>query len=60
MRKCQAQNVFSEQNVRVYPIDHHPDSDINNASVRLLNEHGAKFSMVKIIAQVNSLKMRNE
>lgn len=57
IRECQAQNIFSEQNVRLYPINHHPDFDINNASNRLINDHASKFSNSRILAQRHDLNV---
>jgi hypothetical protein len=51
IRDCLAQNTFSEQNVRVFPISHHDDADVNRASERLINDHNAKFATVRLIAQ---------
>jgi len=51
IRKCQAHNAFSEQNIRIYPISTFPDPDINQASYNLLNTHANKFNNCRIIAQ---------
>lgn len=53
IRKALSQNIFSEQNLRLAPFNHHPDNDINQASLTLLNGHSAKFSDSRILAQVN-------
>lgn len=55
IRKCQSQNIFSEQNTRIYPLNHHPDFDINNASNRLLSDHSARFINSRILAQKHDL-----
>lgn len=57
MRKCQAQNVFSEQNIRVSPLNHHPDAQINAASSRLLSDHASRFVNSRILAQRHDLNV---
>jgi hypothetical protein len=52
VRKCQSHNVFSEQNLRLYPICHHPVTEINEASYRLLEGHDRQFKHTKILVQV--------
>jgi hypothetical protein len=55
IRNCVSQNVFSEQNTRVFPIDHFQDVNINQASRNLIESHSMRFNNCKIIAQVSVL-----
>lgn len=52
IRTCVAKNIFSEQNSRVFPINNHPDIDINQASNNLINTHFSKYSKRRTLAQV--------
>jgi hypothetical protein len=55
IRKCKAQNAFSEQSARVYPIKGYSEPVINQVSYSLLNTHLSKFNNCRIVAQVNTL-----
>ena len=55
IRKAMAQNILSENNLRIKPITNHPDNDINQASANLINEHNCLYSNVKILSQKHDL-----
>ncbi|EEC11575.1 conserved hypothetical protein, partial [Ixodes scapularis] len=46
------QLVFEEQNSRIWPINHFPDTTVNMASVQLVQKHASAFKSEKILMQV--------
>jgi hypothetical protein len=55
LRNCAAMQIFTENNVRVFPISHHSDPDVNNASAQLIQTHFQKFGNMRILGQVKYL-----
>ncbi|XP_064472971.1 protein SSUH2 homolog isoform X1 [Ornithodoros turicata] len=45
------QLVFEEQNARIWPINHFPDTTVNMASVQLVQKHASAFKSEKIVMQ---------
>jgi hypothetical protein len=55
IRSVQGRVAFDEEKAAVWPINFFPDEAVNHASRELLDEHRARFSAEKTIAQVRHL-----
>lgn len=52
IRLAVPQVLFEEMNLRVQPISHHDDPDINKSSVNIIAIHQQRFGNQKILSQV--------
>lgn len=53
IRSVQGRVAFDEEKAAVWPINFFPDEAVNHASRELLDEHRARLSSEKTIAQVS-------
>lgn len=57
IRSVQGRVAFDEEKAAVWPINFFPDEAVNHASRELLDEHRARLSSEKTIAQRQSVRM---
>ena len=57
LRKCEAVSTFSEQNPRVFALNHHQVQEVNRASFDLIQRHLNALQSAKIIMQVSKSKL---
>lgn len=55
IRKCRSKVTFTEENLRLRPINHHSDQTVNKASYDLIMLHDSKYSRAKILTQRHSV-----
>lgn len=57
IRSVTGQTAFKEEQPRVWPINHFPDAEINNASQRLVNQHAHAFPTERILMQRHMVRV---
>ncbi|KAL5015046.1 hypothetical protein ScPMuIL_009316 [Solemya velum] len=57
IRNVTGQVAFEESQLRVWPVNHFPDAEINNASQRLVNQHSTAFPSEKILMQRHNVRI---
>ncbi|KAL5014371.1 hypothetical protein ScPMuIL_008641 [Solemya velum] len=57
IRSVTGQIAFEESQLRVWPINHFPDAEINNASQRLVNQHSTAFPSERILMQRHNVRI---
>ncbi|KAL4227078.1 hypothetical protein ACF0H5_015052 [Mactra antiquata] len=57
VRNVQGQVAFQEQQFRVWPINHFPDAEINNASQSIVQQHASAFPSEKLLMQRHQVRI---
>jgi hypothetical protein len=57
LRNCVAEKIFSEENIRIYPLSNYPDPQINMVSQQIVNSHTTKFNDKRILMQMHELNV---
>ncbi|XP_052285249.1 protein SSUH2 homolog [Dreissena polymorpha] len=57
IRTVSGQVAFSETQPRVWPVNHFPDGEINNASNRLVAQHASAFPSERILMQRHQVRI---
>ncbi|KAK3584315.1 hypothetical protein CHS0354_027440 [Potamilus streckersoni] len=57
IRNVSGQLAFEEQNLRVWPVNHFPDSEINSASQRLVSQQAIAYPNEKILMQRHRVRI---
>ncbi|XP_052781226.1 protein SSUH2 homolog isoform X2 [Mya arenaria] len=57
IRNVAGRVAFTETQQRVWPINHFPDAEINNASNRLVNQHATAFPSERLLMQRHQVRI---
>ncbi|WAR26710.1 SSUH2-like protein [Mya arenaria] len=57
IRNVAGKVAFTETQQRVWPINHFPDAEINNASNRLVNQHATAFPSERLLIQRHQVRI---